>query len=93
MWNKFEKQEVSCETTNREAGNCVQNEKLMHSFKNKYDENNQLKDENNQLKDEKKYEETVSTLIQRLGQTSRKLQILSKKTWKKWRYCEQTSWR
>ena len=68
-----EKQEVSCETTNREAGNCVQNEKLIHSFKNKYEENNQLKDE-------KKYEETVSILIQRLGQTSGKLQILSKKT-------------
>ena len=50
-----EKQEVSCETTNWEAGNCVQNEKLIHSFKNKYDENNQLKDE-------KKYEETVSIL-------------------------------
>ena len=68
-----EKQEVSCETTNREAGNCVQNEKLIHSFKNKYEENNQLKDE-------KKYEETVSILIQRLGQTFGKLQILSKKT-------------
>ena len=49
-----------CETTNWEAGSCMQNEKLIQSFKNK----------NNQLKDENKYEESneksTTILIQRL---------------------------
>ena len=45
-----------CETTNWGAGNCMQNEKLIRSFKNK----------NNQLKDENKYEESTTILIQRL---------------------------
>ena len=54
----------------------MQNEKLIHSIQ-------ELKHGNNQLKDENKYEETVSILIQRLGQTSGKLQILSKGNVKK----------
>ena len=49
-----------CETTNWEAGSCMQNEKLIQSFKNK----------NNKLKDENKYEESneksTTILIQRL---------------------------
>ena len=53
-----------CETKNWEAGSCMQNEKLIQSFKNK----------NNQLKDENKYEESTTILIQRLGETSGKLQ-------------------
>ena len=64
----------------------MQNEKLIQPFKNKNKETN----ETNQLKDENKYEESttiqiqrlakiISTiLIQRLGESTAKLQILSK---------------
>ena len=42
-----------CETTNWEAGNCMQNEKQIHSFKKSF----KNKNENNEVRDENKYEE------------------------------------
>ena len=83
------KQEVMCKIKintfkNWEAGSCMRNEKLIHSFKIKNKETTNPKMKTNTKKSTtiqiQRLAKIISTiLIQRFGETSGKLQILSKK--------------